>query len=78
MRGRNKGLTKYHIAAIPDFSGTSQQQSAVQSTESRKNRCYICPSKMSRDSKQCCDKYNLNVCFEHSTKKIIWVNCFPK
>jgi len=81
IRRGKKGLTKYHIAAIQDVAGPSQQQAAVQPTEAvvkRKKRCHICPSKISRNSKQCCDKCNLNVCSEHSAKKIICVNCLPK
>ena len=78
-RRGNEGLTKYHIEAIKDVAGTSKQQDTSQLTEEfvikRKKRCHICPSKISRTSKQCCDKCNLNVCSEHSIKKILCRNC---
>lgn len=77
IRRRNKkGLTNYHLAAIQDVVGP--EQSSSQSSESgakRKKRCHICPSKISRTSKQCCDKCNRNVCSEHSVKKIICNVC---
>lgn len=71
-RRSTRGLSSCHLAAMQDVAGSNQE--AAQSSEpaaKRKKRCYICPSKLSRNSKQCCDKCNRNVCCEHSEKKII-------
>lgn len=75
-RRSKKGLTNYHLSAIGDMVGTEEQE--AQSSEpvaKKKKRCHICPAKISRTSKQCCDKCNRNVCSEHSVKKLICNAC---
>lgn len=80
QRRNKKGLTSYHLAAIKDVlsSNPTIDEGAGQSSEpnsKRKKRCHICPSKISRTSKQCCEKCKRNVCSEHSVKNIICNIC---
>lgn len=50
-----KGPLSYHFAAMQDVVRSNQE--ATQSSETDvKKRCHICHSKISRTSKQCCDK----------------------
>ena len=73
-RRSKKGLSSYHLAAMQDVVGPSHatgQTSELEPAAKRKKRCHICPSKISRNSKQCCDKCSRNVCAEHSKKIII-------
>lgn len=43
-----------------------------------KRRCYICPRKLARKIKQCCDACNRNTCREHSVSSLRCVNCIKK
>lgn len=55
--------------AMQNVAGSNRE--TTQSSEpaaQRKKCCYICPTKLSRASKQCCDKCNRNVSSENSEK----------
>ena len=70
-----KVSSKYHIETMKYVVGRSKQQDVAQLTKKsvmkRKKCCHICSSKISKTSKKCFDKCNLNICSEHYIKKIV-------
>jgi hypothetical protein len=76
-RRSNKGLSRRLVATISDVmrnSENTQNTHPVKHTKSRK-RCHMCPSKISRFSPQCCSSCGLNICKEHSEKRVICKMC---
>ena len=78
-RRSTKYLSKSKIATINNVlkrsSAVLESEPEVPPTRVNKSRCYICPAKISRCSKQKCSACENTVCNEHSSKKIICQNC---
>lgn len=78
QRRGKKGLTKSHIEVIQKINNSSMNfhlSNFIEEPIPKRKRCHICPSRISRNSKQTCCKCLLNVCCEHSKKEIICTTC---
>lgn len=76
-RRSKKGLTDSHLSNINQIiQPTNPAESPSSSPQlKRKKRCHLCPSKLGRMARQCCNTCNRNVCNEHSKKEIICTEC---
>ena len=69
-------LTKVDRADVDNLIGPKIIKSREpQITIKTRTRCYLCPSKIGRASKQGCEDCGLAVCNQHSQKKIICQRC---
>lgn len=76
----NRGLSKHDQMVIHQFIGGNVQDEREVSCEPppakvARRRCYICPSSISRKSKQACTKCSKNVCNQHSVTSLTCRNC---
>lgn len=61
---------------IPESNENEPQQSKAQ--QPTKRSCHLCPSKINRKTRTCCEKCNNHVCGEHSITVVTCENCAKK
>ena len=74
-RRSTKYLSKNTAVTINNVLKRPANEIERQSKHIIRSRCYVCPSKLGRSSKQTCSACERIVCNEHSIKKVICTNC---